>query len=217
MNHDRSAQLDNISFAVMLGRPPARQGRILCLTILIALCGTRDSGANTVYELVSFPTLQSGYSVTGTITTDGTLGSISDIHIVDSSITSVIDGVNTYQNVHPNDTFSTVNLIATTTGIFLPASPPGTPSPQFTIASTGYDTVQIQYDYIQTAPGTTNLQYYGSVDHPLTLTQLWSISGTNLLGLTGEPWMIARAVPEPGTFAMLACGVATGLLLWRRK
>jgi hypothetical protein len=108
-------------------------------------------------------------------------------------------------------------LIATTAGLFLPASPPRTPFPQFTVASTGYDTVQIQYDYIQTGPGTTNLQYYGSVDHPLTLTQLWSISGTNLLGLTGEPWMIARVVPEPGTFAMLAVGAAMGLLLWRRQ
>jgi hypothetical protein len=216
MNDHSLGQLD-IRFAVMLGRPAVRRGHILCLTLLISLCGTRDAGASTVYELISFPALQSGYDLTGTITTDGTLGLISDIHIVDSSITSVTDGINTYQNVHPNDTFSTVNLIATTAGLFLPASPPRTPFPQFTVASTGYDTVQIQYDYIQTGPGTTNLQYYGSVDHPLTLTQLWSISGTNLLGLTGEPWMIARVVPEPGTFAMLAVGAAMGLLLWRRQ
>jgi hypothetical protein len=187
-----------------------------CILASIALvsCGTRRTEANTIYNLISFPTLQNGYSLTGTITTDGRLGTLpfdpvtlaySDI--IATSITSATNGVSTYQNLHPNDVFGIRNLLATSTGLFLPAGATLFPSPNFFIGSTGYDTVGIQYDYAASS-GVGTLEYFASVDHPTTLTQLWTTSGNNLLNLTGQPWQIAQTtVPEPSAALLLVIGV----------
>jgi hypothetical protein len=201
--------------------PVFHRGRSMILCILagamtVINCGTTTAQANITYNLISFPSLQNGYSLTGTITTDGRLGTLpfdpstlaySDI--IATSITSVTNGVSTYQNLHPNDVFGIRNLLATSTGLFLPAGDSLFPSPNFYIGSTGYDTVGIQYDYAVNS-GIGSLEYYASVDHPTTLTQLWTNSGNNLLNLTGQPWQIAQTtVPEPSAALLLGAGVAT--------
>jgi hypothetical protein len=194
----------------------ARSG-IVCIlgASIIISCGARRTEANMIYSLISFPTLQNGYSLTGTITTDGRLGTLAFSDIVATSITSVTNGVSTYQNLQPNHVYGETSLFATSTGLFLPAATPGPPSPNLAIGSLGYDVVDLQYDYAASS-GVGYVDFFGSVNHPTTLTQLWTTSGSDLLNLTGQPWQIAQAtVPEPSARLLLGAGAAT-LLGMRR-
>jgi hypothetical protein len=190
----------------------ARSGMLCVLgaSMLVVSCGTRTAQANTIYNLISFPTVQNGYSVTGTITTDGRLGTLAYNDIIATSITSVNNGVSTYQNLHPDHVYGSTGLFATSTGLFLPAVPVEGPSPNFSIGSTGNDAVTLRYDYAANA-GTGYVDYFGSVNHPTAATNLWRTSGDNLLNLTGQPWLIAQSstVPEPSAALLLGIGVAT--------
>jgi hypothetical protein len=192
-------------------------GRTLAQSLLIVTIGSSSGVANTVYDLLSFSSLQNGYLLSGTITTDGQLGTLAYNDILDVSLTSVTNGVSTYQDLHASDVYGSTNLFATATQLFLPVSLDAFPVPHFIIGSGGYDTAEIQYDYVQNSPGITTLSYYGSVDHPTTLTFLWQNNGTNLLGLTGQPWLIAQTVPEPSTLWLLGSGVMMLFLIRRRK
>jgi hypothetical protein len=187
----------------------ARSGIVWILgASIIIYCGVRRTEANMVYSLISFPTLQNGYSLTGTITTDGRLGTLAYSDIIATSITSVTNGVTTYQNLQPNHVYGSTNLLATSTGLFLPAAPTEGPSPNLAIGSLGYDVADLRYDYAASS-GAGYVDFYGSVSHPTALTELWTTSGSNLLNLTGQPWQIASAtVPEPGAAFLLGTGVA---------
>jgi hypothetical protein len=172
-------------------------------------CGTRAAQANTIYNLLSFPSVQNGYSVTGTITTDGRLGTLAYSDIIATSITAVTNGVSTYQNLQPDHVYGSTGLFATSTGLFLRAVPVEGPSPNFSIESLGNDVVSLRYDYAANA-GTGYVDYFSSVNHPTASTNLWRASGNNLLNLTGQPWQIAQSstVPEPSASLLLGIGVA---------
>jgi hypothetical protein len=187
----------------------ARSGVLYVLgaSILAVSSSARTAQANTIYNLNSFPTLQNGYSVTGTITTDGCLGRLAYSDIIATSITSVTNGVSTYHNLNPDHVYGSTQLFATSTGLFLPAIPPDPPSPNFSMSSTGYDTVELQYDYTA-GYGMVSVGYFGSVHQPTT-TSLWRTSSNKALNLTGQPWLIAQTVPEPSGPLLLAIGVAT--------
>jgi hypothetical protein len=186
--------------------------RTLCIlgaSIALVSCGTKRTEANTIYNLISFPALQNGYSLTGTITTDGRLGTLAFSDIIATSITSVSNGISTYQNPQPNHVYGETSLFATSTGLFLPAATPGPPSPNLAIGSSVYDVVDLRYDYAASS-GVGYVDFYGSVNHPTTQTELWTTSGDNLLNLTGQPWEIAAAaVPEPSASMLLIVGIAT--------
>jgi hypothetical protein len=141
--------------------------RMLCVlgaSLLVISCGTRTAQADTIYNLISFPTLQNGYSVTGTITTDGRLGTLAYSDIIATSITSVTNGVSTYQNLQPDHVYGSTSLFATSTGLFLRAVPVEGPSPNFNIGSIGNDAVSLRYDYAANS-GIGYVDYFGSV-HP---------------------------------------------------
>jgi hypothetical protein len=182
---------------------------VLGASLLVVMGEMGTARANTIYNLISFPTVQNGYSVTGTITTDGRLGTLAYSDIIATSITAVTNGVSTYQNLQPDHVYGSTGLFATSTGLFLRAVPVEGPSPNFSIGSTGYDAVELRYDYAANA-GAGYVDYFGTVNHPAAATNLWKTSGDNLLNLTGQPWLIAQTtVPEPSAALLLGIGIAT--------
>jgi hypothetical protein len=193
--------------------PGSGAARLRCVVqaLVISVCFANGAFASTIYKLVSYPTLQNGYTLTGTITTDGHVGVLAYSDITDASLTAS-NGTTTYQTPHASEVYGVTNLIATATELDLPLSNLQS-FPHFKIGGAGFGTPQLQYDYIQNADNSIVLYSNCVVDHPTTLTVLWNTSpGSNLLQLNGEPWRIATAVPEPAALILLVGGAA-GLLV----
>jgi hypothetical protein len=80
------------------------------------------SGGSITYNIVNYPTLQNGYSVSGTITTDGTTGSITATDITTWDISVTISGSPLFTQT-PSDSYfiGLGSFQATTTTIAAPA------------------------------------------------------------------------------------------------
>jgi hypothetical protein len=105
-----------------LRREETRMVRSTAIPLLIlagmALTQTEVGAASITYSIVNYPTLQNGYTVSGTITTNGDTGTTlpgTDITSWDISITK---GTTTVVTLTPTDSFNLSNAFdATTTSI----------------------------------------------------------------------------------------------------
>jgi PEP-CTERM motif len=188
----------------------------MALGSLISVCCIGNATAsNITYNFVNYPALQNGYSLTGTIVTDGTIGSLAYSGIVSASL-HVTNGTTTYDLPSASDVYGTTTLIATATQLLLPPST-GNSFPGLSVGSPGYGTPHLQYDY-QFHNGNYESDWYCDVDHPTTLTTVWAAQpfASNPFNLHGEPLVIASVVPEPSSLILAACG-ALGLLFAHRR
>jgi len=209
------------SWAIDFGRaalPTAVQASALVAFVLVTLgigADRRAEAANVVYNLVSYPALQNGYTLTGTITTNGHIGILAYSDILDASF-AVSNGVNSYQTIHSSEVYGITSLLATATELLLPASTDTHSFPHLKIGGAGFETPQLQLDYLKFGDGSIALYADCDVDHPTTLTTVWNTtSGAALLQLDGSPLLIATVVPEPSTLILTATGA--GFLLGVRR
>jgi hypothetical protein len=212
------------------------QARRSVLTIVIGYTAlfmfVQSAVANITYNLVSYSDYQNGYNLTGTLTTNGHIGMLAQSDIITGTIT-VSNGVNTYQNLLPNDIYWNNDLLATDNQLSLSMKTADSYSqiwsPGFALGGGPYGTPLIYYDYFQNPPDTQNpgTIYVGSsssVYYSTTVMHLWDttpISSPQLAAqlatqLGGQPWIIAK-VPEPTTITLLVTAIGSVLILrrWR--
>ncbi|MBA4107812.1 MAG: hypothetical protein C0485_18920 [Pirellula sp.] len=171
-------------------------------------------GWGATYQFVSYSDLQNGYELTGTITTNGQLGTLAYSNVLDASFT-VSNGIESYHTPHASEVYGVTNLLATPTGLYLPASSGGA-VPGLKVGSAGFGTPQLQYDYFHNS-GVTAFLFGGLVDYPATLNVLWEAN--QVLGTpapTAEPILIAIAVPEPTACVLGGCVMVAALSVRRR-
>jgi hypothetical protein len=173
--------------------------RLVLVTAVSSLVGAvpARATADTTYNLVNDPVDQQGYTLSGTITTDGVLGPIGSNDIV--AWTFTISGFGTSGTFSSTDQdavadFSSTSTVATTTSIMVT---------RFSALTKGSD------ESINLAWNPTTQFYGGSLDNVTG----WHASPTS--GFTGSTWTIATAasaVPEPSSIVLAwmasVCGIA---------
>jgi len=162
--------------------------------------------ADITYEIQNYPSqqvdLDTGsfeHNVSGTITTNGTIGALTPADILSWSVT--FDGTFTFSSsvIFPDlmtSVFATATQI-TTTGYFVLLNPI-------------IQDEQLSYNY---SPHTG--EYLGENN---VVGYLWDTDTTTLGGNTN--WIVAEVVPEPSTLVIAGlasvCGIAYGLARKRR-
>lgn len=187
-------------------------GRRLLSAALISVFA-QSSGlahADLVYNLVSYPASQNGYQLTGTITTNGTLGTL-DYGTISASY-KVSDGLNTYETVGCG-AYGVTNLIATPTQLLLPANTSMT-NPSLALTGMGFGTPQLTYVYRDWG-GAFSAEHTCVVDSLERLNVLWDNAPATTLD--GQPWVIATRAPEPASIIMLGIGAVSVMLCRTRN
>ena len=178
-----------------------RRPFLALLVVGWALVVPREANADVIYNVVDYPTLQNGYTVTGTITTDGKIGVLGNGDFTNWDVTISRNGVTV-------DTFSSQGGIGSSGSVTASAT-------SITVQSDALlDFVVLQNGHATEIfwPGPTVLGTYSVVDFS---------SGASLWSSTlPAPYTVATAaaaVPEPSIAALTALAACTFLAYgWSR-
>ena len=174
-----------------------RQARTIAISLLsLTFSHCVVWGAPITYNLQSYPSLQNSNTLTGTITTDGTIGTLVASNITSFSFT-ISNAGGTIVDQEGGTIAEVENLTATLTMLTLSDS---NPLSQLRLPPVIEDPIE----YIR-SPGFGVYEAFGN-------NQLfWQHDSENTPGLSlgGDPWVIAVAastVPEPGSLTLALLG-----------
>ena len=182
------------------------------LTSALAMIGQASAGSIT-YNILDMPANQSGFTVSGTITTDGVIGNLANSDITAWSVT-ISQGANT-------ETFTSSgggpivnilnNLVATPSEIYLPPADNVAIANDFELLSVPSIPMPIEIDQIRWVNSPQPI-YMAQVNFASALA--WNTSPP----VAGTNWVIATAaVPEPSTLALGGIAAFAGLGVRARR
>ena len=171
-------------------------------------------GADITYNLVNYPADQAGYTLSGYITTDGTIGAITISDVQSWSYTIAQQGSTLATGSSPSGDLAFYGVIATPTQLLLPLTVGENPGSEINLFENTSDVV-----WVNDSDGgpNANIPYY-LASYNNALGPAWSTQNPQMGGT--EPWVIAQtaAVPEPSTLTLLfASGVALLVYRWRKN
>jgi PEP-CTERM motif len=181
--------------------------------ILALIAAPLTHAASITYTIQSYAALQNGYSLSGSITTDGTIGTLTGTDITAWSYT-ITKGAFIYQDstLNPGAFASASNLTASSTSLTLAPAPPNSGIELASITGDSTTTNYLIWDRVGTNLPSPNDSYGAGVDSVVGSVTYWQESSNNNgLSLGGSTWIIATAttaVPEPGTLTLASLGIA---------
>jgi hypothetical protein len=206
---DRSPLSGGSSLAAQYRNLPSPEHRmhrirllpLAALALVLAFAGT-SAKADIVYDLINHSSLQNGYTLSGTITTDGTTGTLTDMSFIKSWAVK-ITGPSNYKLEFSSSPsvpaeLTIGSLVVTETSIKLSTSP----NSSFLLGTIGDALVN------------WNFRGYTAIDYRTERpTGLWSYqSAVYDIATVSTP-----AVPEPSSLAIAGCGALAGLIALGRN
>jgi len=170
--------------------------------------------AGTIYDLQNYPADQNGHTLSGTITTDGTIGSLQASNITSWNVTiDANDNFSSHDTGAFNDSVGP-GLVATPTELTFAISPSAQP----------INTVLGLGTFIQGGPQ-SSVSWYSQDIHgdsyyvawfqspPPYTPNIWNTENPVMGGIV--PWVIAvaqtTAVPEPSALVLAGSAIVSGL------
>lgn len=171
-----------------------------------------------IYDLDNYASEQNGWTLSGTITTDGTIGTLTGANITAWNF-SETNGATTYSLSSDTGALLVLdNLVATSTELTLAAASPTDYNNVFGFGAASQPNIEYYRQYHSSSYSTNQ---YSSFT-PISGTTLWADS--NLSSLGGDPWVIATAeqpsaAPEPSSLVLFGMGTVLlgGYRGWRRR
>ena len=176
------------------------------LSVFLSLGPTQVGRAGDItYNIQSYDSLQNGFTLSGTITTDGTLGVLASSDIASWTFTITKGSFSSTMNsTDPGTLVALSNLTATATQILLPPPSSATDFNLFELTNTGGE--GLVYDQNPQPPGFP--YYVGSTPGNLGNSFFcWFDSTPPPPSLGGTTWVIAQ-VPEPASLTLTLLGGA---------
>jgi PEP-CTERM motif len=162
--------------------------------------------ASIVYNIQNYADLQNGYTLSGTITTDGTIGTLTSANITawSFSVTGPAAYELTSQTPETYDQLQGLTASATSITLAPPSSEFAASYLTFTSPTTGTALIYDRY-----SPFTGSLEEYYFTTPGESTAWNDSANGPPGLKLGGSTWTIATAsVPEPSTLTLALLGIA---------
>ena len=185
------------------------------LSLALTFCPSATAKAGSiVYNIQNYAGLQDGYTVSGTITTDGTIGALTSANITAWSFS--VTGPTSYQLWSQlAGTVTTIyGLTASATELILPAPTSG----NFDLAGFQNSTSGSSLDYARNPPSS---DLYRSTTPSYTFAWNDNVPVPPGLQLGGSDWILAMtnssAVPEPATLTLALLCVACFVVVETRR
>ena len=163
--------------------------------------------ADLIYNIQNYPSDQSGHALSGTITTDGSIGTLTSSNIVSWVVT--FDGTQTFRSTDSGAFAGVQSLDASSTNLTLSNSNfASVLNLGVLVSNTEADELFWRNSFLS-----SQLLYLAKYNS----AQLWSTTNPSLGG--SEPWVItiaqSSAVPEPSSLAIVGSVITCGVVFWR--
>ena len=204
---------NSLFHAAVYGKPQRRCPRGLSgLVALVIIAVSAAARADITYDLYDYPDLENGYTLSGTITTDGAMGVLSPTDITNWDV-NISQNSKLLVHADPSTGFiqNCNNLNADATGLWL-ATSPGVNRFNVVDGVPRNDSVVIQYSFV---PSLDEDEYLGQwPGHG----GLWNDTNGSGFQPAGDFIIATPTVPEPSSIALLLAGaVALVAIAWRRR
>ena len=187
--------------------PRATTLLLVMLSLGLTCCPIATRGASITYNIQSYAAFQHGYTLSGTITTDGTLGFLATNNIVNWSYTISLGGTVEDQGSGQGNNTEVQGLQATATQLTLAHS--------IGLSFFALNPRLPSIGWTQYGPE----QFYEAGKKSQADLWLTNVAYPTLPLPTADTWIIATtAVPEPGTLTLALLGIAClAVAAWTRR
>lgn len=185
--------------------------RVSLLSLALSLCPTGVLHAGFItYDLNDYSSLQNGWTLSGSITTDGTIGEIGAQDILSWQYT-ISNGVTSFSASSASGGYTQVTHVTATPTQLLLSAPNGFTYNQLWLIGSSSDPLASFLLYDRDNTGESPEQaFYRQWVRP---NYSWSAYSQDSAGLPlgGDPWVIATAqsaaVPEPASIVLVLTGI----------
>jgi hypothetical protein len=191
-----TARLAMVAAKIWCGLPRRVRSTAIPLLILagMTLTLTEVGAASITYNVLNYPNLQNGYTVTGTITTDGTIGQVLPGIDITSWDINILMGATTIATLTPpNSTNFSTTFDATPTTLSV-----GTPNDQVLFQSNSFALIWLSTPGFATYEALIN-------DIPIWAAGLPSLA---------SPIATTATVPEPPSAVLASIGAVVAFLAY---
>ncbi len=188
----------------------ARNLLVMTVSMIVVAGSAHAIGGEITYQLINYPEYQNGLTLSGSITTDGKIGTISTADILSWTFT-ISSSAEEYTVTSQNGSLIASDLNATASELILPYPTSSIPGADLSLTGFAHQNSNVELEMQWSYPTSP---YYECATLSPSFGYLWQ-TRLPLTGTTSALIAATAAVPEPASIILTAmagvCGIASGL------